>query len=113
MDLLGMLPFEVGCLILQRVSAPSAVALTRVNRTMRRLVAASGYYDPGKHTRVGHVEIRSEADLQALRGVRVLVGSIEFKRACATLQQGDVPWPTRSLQRYSAAAGVRGIRHPA
>jgi hypothetical protein len=77
-DLLGSLPFEIGCLILERVDVSSAAALTRVSRAMRSFVAASGAYLVEKHVLHGNVLIRIEADLEALRGFRVVLGSIKF-----------------------------------
>ena len=91
-DVLGSLPFEVACLIVERVDVVSTIALTRVSAGMRRLVAASGAYDPERHVHVGDVDVRVEADMKALCGVRVLVGSLQI----------DPTWSGDGLKHLSA-----------
>jgi hypothetical protein len=76
MDVLGCLPFEVACTLTRYLDVRSCVALMQTSHGMRRLMAASGVYDPQRHVRFGDVNAVTKADLLSLRGIRVLVGNV-------------------------------------
>jgi len=75
--LLATLPFEVVCAcILPRLGARATASLSMSCRAMRALVAADGHYDPATHVYDGDVVAVRLEQLDMLRGVRVLHGSM-------------------------------------